>query len=249
MTRESTALGAAYYFGLDGTALQATTATYYLDSGYGAFGTSVDIFGDVVLVGVPDTSLFTTGTAYLIDTTESGTGWQTNGLLTSTDTTVWCDLGYSVALGERGSVIAGPHYNGANDEAALCFFPHNRTPAAKNMELVVANPSGTSQVCGSVVATDAFEQDWLTYSVATQPGAGTVTIMPTGEIIYTPTSSYPVWDTFTYTATDPYGAEDTAEVTIYFDSAQILNRGIFYNGCFNDARDVSREGNAESGGR
>ena len=118
--------------------------------------------------------------------------------------------------------------------------------------MVVADTSEDDCECGSVFGIDAFEGDAVTYSIIPAvPGdgyqtGGTFSFEDPANpevVTYTPTSGlgYPVSDTFRYKVTDGDGAEDIAEVTVYFGSAQILNRGIFYDGYFDDARDISRD--------
>ena len=155
-----------------------------------------------------------------------------------------------------GGVFAGlPGYETGNntwDEGGAVLIPYNRTPAAQDMELVVAGATGTSYQCGSVFGIDPFEGDAVSYSIIPavpddgyqEHGTFSFDDPANPEVVtYTPTAGlgYPVSDTFRYKVTDGDGAEDIAEVTVYFGSAQILNRGIFYAGDFGNARDISRE--------
>lgn len=56
--------------------------------------------------------------------------------------------------------------------------------------------------------------DTLTYTIDTDPSNGTVTIDPSGSAVYTPNADYVGTDTFVYQVSDPYGATDTANVTV-----------------------------------
>ncbi len=259
-----TDMGAVYCLTLNGSSSQQGTATYRLGSstyGYDAFGSSVDIQGDLILVGAPAQGVsqqYRAGAAYLIDTTVSypNDDWRSEGLIVPAALVPAEEFGACVALGDRGAAITGPGFShdSEDDQAALHFFSFNRTPAAQDMELVVAGASGTDYECGSVFGVDAFERDSVTYSiVAATTGYqehGTFSFEDPSHpevVTYTPTSVYPVSDKFQYKVTDADGAEDIAEVTVYFGSPQIVNRGVFYvDSGYADARDANKEGSSSA---
>ena len=256
----ASAIGAVYSFTVGGTsANQTENAAYELAvvddgfTGFDWFGWSVDVFDGLIAVGAPgrDAGGTAAGAMYLIDSANPG-NWETDGVFVPTTQTSDEQFGYSVAISGHGVAVTGPGYDSSQDQAALHFFAYNRTPAAQDMELVVAGATGTSYQCGSVFGIDPFEGDAVTYSIIPavpddgyqEHGTFSFDDPANPEVVtYTPTAGlgYPVSDTFRYKVTDGDGAEDIAEVTVYFGSAQILNRGIFYAGDFGDARDISRE--------
>ncbi len=81
-------------------------------------------------------------------------------------------------------------------------------------------------VVGQVGATDV-DGDALSYSVATGPTNGTVTMNANGSFIYNPASNYFGPDSFTYSVTDGKGGTATAVVTLSLAQvADALTTGI-----------------------
>ena len=263
-------IGAVYSFALSGiSAHLQENAAYWLTTldpsdGFSlasdVFGYSLDILNGLIAVGAPGrskTGSYQDGAAYLIDSTNPGE-WQVDGLFAPSTNVIYEQFGGSVALGGRGFAATGPGFGLTNskDEASLHFFPYNRTPAAKDMEMVVANASGTSCECGNVFGIDPFEGDAVSYSIIPAvPGdgyqtGGTFSFEDPANpevVTYTPTSGYPVSDKFRYKVTDGDGAEDIAEVTVYFGSAQIVHRGVYYPGFYNDIPDPNKTGSPHRG--
>ncbi len=89
-----------------------------------------------------------------------------------------------------------------------------------NGNIVVANDDsyngfGGTDITGNILDNDSDpEGDTFTVTSNTDPGNGTVTVAPNGDIVYTPNSGYTGPDSFTYTITDANGATDMATVYI-----------------------------------
>ena len=96
--------------------------------------------------------------------------------------------------------------------------------AAPNNPPVVANDSATTAtntaVNGDVSTNDSDpDGDTLTYSVATGPSHGSVTLNANGTYTYTPANGYAGADSFTYTANDGHGGTATATVNLTVTNA------------------------------
>ncbi len=84
--------------------------------------------------------------------------------------------------------------------------------------LVVANDDAYNGATGTDLTGNVLDNDFdpegdaFTVTGNTQPTNGTVTLSPTGDMVYTPTPGYSGPDSFTYTITDANGATDTATV-------------------------------------
>jgi hypothetical protein len=83
----------------------------------------------------------------------------------------------------------------------------NRYPVQMDTPLAVAAP-------GVLVNDSDPEADPLAAALARSPLSGTLDLSSTGSLVYTPPVSYTGLVTFTYTASDLYGAEGTAAVSI-----------------------------------
>ena len=87
----------------------------------------------------------------------------------------------------------------------------NDTPVATSG---TATTNEDTAVTSSVTSTDVDTGDTATYTVATNPTNGTVTLNTNGTYTYTPGTDFNGTDTFTYTVTDSSGASSNATVTI-----------------------------------
>ncbi|MEO0346648.1 MAG: Ig-like domain-containing protein [Pseudomonadota bacterium] len=99
--------------------------------------------------------------------------------------------------------------------------PANRAPAANDVSALT--PPATA-VSGTLSATDA-DGDALTFSVATTPANGNVTLSGTGDrdFEYTPNGGFAGVDTFTFSASDGSLTSNTATVTITVNTAPVVN--------------------------
>ncbi len=99
--------------------------------------------------------------------------------------------------------------------------PANRAPAANDVSALT--PPATA-VSGTLSATDA-DGDALTFSVATAPANGSVTLSGTGDrdFEYTPNGGFAGVDTFTFSASDGSLTSNTATATITVNTAPVVN--------------------------
>ncbi|MEM7596474.1 MAG: Ig-like domain-containing protein [Pseudomonadota bacterium] len=114
----------------------------------------------------------------------------------------------------QGGQTTAPPTTGTDPTELDTNAPNNRDPEAPNTELVTDEDNAIS---GALPATDA-DGDTLTYTVETQPQNGTVTLLATGEFVYTPDENFNGEDSFTYAVTDGRGGETTASVTLNVDA-------------------------------
>ena len=78
-------------------------------------------------------------------------------------------------------------------------------------ETATANTALSASIAGDAISSGAYA---ITYSKASDPSHGTLTLNSNGIYTYTPTSNYVGTDTFTYQATDTNGVSATNTVTI-----------------------------------
>ncbi|MEL6951555.1 MAG: Ig-like domain-containing protein [Pseudomonadota bacterium] len=99
--------------------------------------------------------------------------------------------------------------------------PANRAPAANDVSALTPPAAAVS---GTLSATDA-DGDALTFSVATAPANGSVTLSGTGDrdFEYTPNGGFAGVDTFTFSASDGSLTSNTATATITVNTAPVVN--------------------------
>jgi large repetitive protein len=94
-------------------------------------------------------------------------------------------------------------------------------------QLIAVNDSYTTTygrpVTGNAGTGDTFATGSV-FTVATNPGRGTVTMNPDGTFRYIPRPGFSGTDTFTYTVTDPTGRTVTATETITVAPRVVLHR-------------------------
>jgi hypothetical protein len=160
----SNAPGRAYVFvkpagGWKGTLTQTAELTFAPQGGLGiAFGSSVSISGNTVVVGAPDTYPFTSSGAAYIFVKPAG-GWTDEtptARLTSSDGLYGDELGYSVSL-DGESVVAG---------APNAMVGSNQSQGAA---YIFVKPSGgwkNATQTAKLTASDGAANDQLGYSVS-----------------------------------------------------------------------------------
>ncbi|ULE33593.1 Ig-like domain-containing protein [Mycobacterium sp. IDR2000157661] len=103
----------------------------------------------------------------------------------------------------------------------VTIVPSNRAPVAGSPSAPTVN-QGTGVVTGSLNFTDP-DGNTLTYTVPSQPSAGTVTVSPTGVYTFTPTQAArdgaaagtgPTTASFTVTASDGQFSTSSAPITV-----------------------------------
>jgi|GEM_PF-2580961 len=105
--------------------------------------------------------------------------------------------------------------SGASDTAAVSVTSGNRAPTAGDDAYTTLVNTPLNVPAPGVLSNDADDRgDTLTAGSATDPASGTVALNPDGSFTYTPDAGFAGADTFTYTATDQGGANDTATVTV-----------------------------------
>ncbi len=96
----------------------------------------------------------------------------------------------------------------------------NVVPVAVND--AVGTTVGTP-VSGDAATNDSDgDGDTLTYTLATGPAHGTVTLAPNGTFTYTPTAGWAGGDTFTYSVSDGFGGTASATVSVTIDTPPTL---------------------------
>lgn len=91
--------------------------------------------------------------------------------------------------------------------------PANTEPDAPDTEV---QTNEDNSIGGTIEATDA-DGDALTFTVETPPSNGTVTLLETGDFIYTPNDDFSGDDSFTYQVDDGNGGMTTGTVTLTVD--------------------------------
>jgi RHS repeat-associated protein len=148
-----------------------------------------------------------TVTAVTASPASHGTATLDNGTITYTP-----DVGYTGAATLTYTVCDNGTTNGQPDPRcadATITVTLNASPAATNQ--TVSTPHDVSTPI-ALTATDP-ENDQLTYTVATNPGHGTLS-GTAPALTYTPAPGFIGTDAFTFTASDPYSASAPATVTI-----------------------------------
>ena len=82
-----------------------------------------------------------------------------------------------------------------------------------------ATLDGDGSYSGQLAATDP-DGNTVSFALAGGPVHGSVTVSPSGAYTYTPDADYIGSDSFTFTATDPSGASDTATVSLTINEAE-----------------------------
>ncbi len=95
---------------------------------------------------------------------------------------------------------------------SITVVPVNDAPTA--MDDVVSTPEDTSVVIDVAGNDTDPENDLLTVTAVSTPGAGTASINGDGTVTYTPNLGHTGSDTFTYTTCDPEPLCDSATVTV-----------------------------------
>ncbi len=138
--------GDAYVFVRNGSTwtLQATLTPG--DNSFGAFGSSVAIDGDTILVGawLADGARYVTGAVYVF--ARVGTSWISQGKIWANDGEVGDEFGYTVALSGNTALVGAPDAN-SNKGAAYVFV---RTGSAWSQQ-------------AKLIASDAATDDRLTW--------------------------------------------------------------------------------------
>lgn len=170
------------------------------------FGTSVDIEGDVALIGAPEARLggTTYGAAYVF--TRSGGAWTLADTFRDPTRTTIERFGLSVvidgtragigAIGDRaGAVTAG--------SVALC----SSYITGEDVPLVVPGPG---------VLHNDFDLDGSEFGayIGVEPAHGELELGVDGSFTYTPDADWSGTDTFSYTAADLTGSSGPADVTL-----------------------------------
>ncbi len=134
----------------------------------------------------------------------------------------------SVTVNTDGSYTYTPttNYNGADSftytvsdgnggsntyTVSITVSPFNNAPVAANTS--ISTNEDTAKTSSLPTATD-IDGDTVTYTKATDPSHGTVTINANGSYTYTPTANYNGADSFTYTVSDGNGSSNTYTVSI-----------------------------------
>lgn len=104
---------------------------------------------------------------------------------------------------------------------SITITPVNDPPIANPDRFRVLKDSTIQE---TVINNDSDpENDFLTYRIITNPVNGNVIFNPNGSFIYTPDTGYTGIDTFIYETCDPFGACDTAIVTLLVQPRVIVN--------------------------
>lgn len=100
----------------------------------------------------------------------------------------------------------------SNSGASLKIFQYNRSPEVSNSNFVTDEDSSVVEI---VEATDP-EGDEVTFSIASQPTNGSVSITADGQFTYQPDADYSGQDSFTFKAEDVHGgsSEGTVSITV-----------------------------------
>jgi uncharacterized repeat protein (TIGR02543 family) len=96
--------------------------------------------------------------------------------------------------------------------AGIVLPPNNTAPVPKSQS--VTTPEDTAKVI-TLVATDA-QTNALTYLIVTSPAHGTLSVVVSNQVTYTPDLNYAGADSFTFTATDTglTGTPATVSITV-----------------------------------
>jgi len=106
---------------------------------------------------------------------------------------------------------------------AITVTAVNDPPAAADDEVTTCRDT---PVAIPVLANDTDpEADVLTVGAVSQPSHGQAAINPDGTITYTPTADYVGADSFTYTAADGAGGQDTAAVSVMVLRPWVIDAG------------------------
>ncbi|MCK7555646.1 Ig-like domain-containing protein [Chitinophaga sedimenti] len=141
----------------------------------------------------------------------------------------------SVTVASDGTYTYTPasNYHGTDQFTITVSDGHGGTATATvNVTILSVNdvPTGSNQtnttnedtpVSGTLTATDV-ENDPLTFTKATDPTNGTVTVDANGDYTYTPNLNYHGTDQFTVTVSDGNGGSTTLTVTITVNSVNDL---------------------------
>ncbi len=71
--------------------------------------------------------------------------------------------------------------------------------------------------------TEILDGHTLTYSLVSGPTSGTFDLNPDGSFTYTPTANQSSTESIVYQVTDPFGAQDTATITIDVNAVPVAN--------------------------
>ncbi len=149
----------------------------------------------------------------------------------------------SVSLGSDGSYTYTPNanYHGSDsfdfqvsDGHGGTDYGHITINVASVNDLPVAADASASlaedgSVSGTLSATDA-DGDALSFSVASNPAHGSLSLGTDGHYVYTPNANYHGADSFDFTVSDGHGGTDTGHVAITITSvndAPVGNVGSF----------------------
>ena len=133
--------------------------------------------------------------------------------------------------------------NGASATATvtLTIAPVNDLPVAPNV--IESTPEDTP-FNGNLTGTDV-DGDTLTFSKASNPSNGTVTVNPDGSYTYKPNPNFTGSDTFTYKVSDGNGGEIIRTVTV--NVVGLNDNPVAVNDAFSGAEDTNLTGDLTPG--
>ncbi|PTQ72176.1 retention module-containing protein [Pseudomonas sp. GV071] len=106
--------------------------------------------------------------------------------------------------------VADPSGAFVNSVISIGVTPANDAPTSSNQSLTTAEDTALT---GTIVGNDV-DGDTLTYTLATGPANGSLTLNANGTFTYTPTANYNGSDSFTVKVADPSGAFVNSVISI-----------------------------------
>jgi hypothetical protein len=127
----------------------------------------------------------------------------------------------AAASGNNG--LSGGNYKELTDTdtatVQVSFVPNN-PPVVEDDNYTTTEDTPLTVSSPGVLANDSdLDQDYLSVTVKSEPGNGTLMQYADGSFEYTPSVSFTGTDSYTYEACDPSGACDTATVTVTVTAA------------------------------
>jgi hypothetical protein len=111
--------GAVYIFRHDGVTWEPEVKITANDAGVGAaFGTSVSIFLDTVLIGAAGAG--GTGRAYIYQ--YDGASWTEQAILNASDATIGDEFGNSVSISANSVIVGAPGHDGSGAQAGAAYI-------------------------------------------------------------------------------------------------------------------------------
>lgn len=114
------------------------------------FGTSVDLDGDLLVVGAPGllTTLTTDpGAAFVYETTDAGATWNLLATLTPSDGVVNDRFGFDVAVCDGTILVGAPNHDGPSlSTGAVYVFERSGSSVTEVQKLTLANPQGNDRL-------------------------------------------------------------------------------------------------------